>query len=318
MDHDQFEVASFVSKFLGRDHSQVRPGLRLHEAIEMGLISRYSVTPLTACGRIVKEYWEVDETKRAFGDYAGIVLREIWRDIAQGKSPQLAAEIVKILVGRKRIVVFLPPVGDEADQFVVELQRRAEGAFGAGTCFVDFRSRNQEAPPSARFDEFRGHDTKKGPAILVTVDRFGEGVSVPDIDALVMLRATLSPRVAVQALGRGLRLHAGKKDCLVVDGVGFKEIVDQWDGPGVELDRTIQKAGALEAYRVFLKDDRPPGFASIDAYSRQVETFLNELRKWDYTWGQLHSEAQKYVAGMGDSQKTAIHHFIRMAEERAR
>lgn len=56
--------------------------------------------------------------------------------------------------------------------------------------------------------------------VLFTVDLFNEGVDVPAIDTVLMLRPTESPIVFLQQLGRGLRRHPGKDRLDVVDLVG--------------------------------------------------------------------------------------------------
>ncbi|MBA6418279.1 DUF3427 domain-containing protein [Pseudomonas neustonica] len=55
---------------------------------------------------------------------------------------------------------------------------------------------------------------------IVTVDIFNEGVDLPFVDTLLLLRPTQSATVFQQQLGRGLRLHDRKKSCLVLDFVG--------------------------------------------------------------------------------------------------
>ncbi|MEN8715868.1 MAG: DUF3427 domain-containing protein [Verrucomicrobiales bacterium] len=52
---------------------------------------------------------------------------------------------------------------------------------------------------------------------ILTVDIFNEGVDVPEINQIVMLRQTQSPVVFVQQLGRGLRLAEGKEYVVVID-----------------------------------------------------------------------------------------------------
>ena len=52
------------------------------------------------------------------------------------------------------------------------------------------------------------------------MDLFNEGVDVPSVDTLLMLRPTDSPTLFLQQLGRGLRRHDGKTHCLVLDFVG--------------------------------------------------------------------------------------------------
>lgn len=56
--------------------------------------------------------------------------------------------------------------------------------------------------------------------ILCTCDLYNEGVDIPDVNTLLLLRPTQSPVVFAQQLGRGLRLAEGKECCLVLDFVG--------------------------------------------------------------------------------------------------
>ncbi len=56
--------------------------------------------------------------------------------------------------------------------------------------------------------------------VVFSVDLFNEGVDVPAVDTLLMLRPTDSPTLFLQQLGRGLRRHTGKSVCTVLDFVG--------------------------------------------------------------------------------------------------
>jgi superfamily II DNA or RNA helicase len=56
--------------------------------------------------------------------------------------------------------------------------------------------------------------------IVFSVDLFNEGVDVPAVDALLMLRPTDSPVLFLQQLGRGLRKSPDKTVCTVLDFVG--------------------------------------------------------------------------------------------------
>jgi superfamily II DNA or RNA helicase/HKD family nuclease len=56
--------------------------------------------------------------------------------------------------------------------------------------------------------------------VVFSVDLFNEGVDVPAVDALLMLRPTDSPVLFLQQLGRGLRKSPGKTVCTVLDFVG--------------------------------------------------------------------------------------------------
>lgn len=55
---------------------------------------------------------------------------------------------------------------------------------------------------------------------IITVDIFNEGVDIPSINQVVMLRQTQSSIIFVQQLGRGLRKHDDKDYLTVIDFIG--------------------------------------------------------------------------------------------------
>ncbi len=55
---------------------------------------------------------------------------------------------------------------------------------------------------------------------IFTVDIFNEGVDIPSINMVLMLRPTNSPIVFIQQLGRGLRKHEEKEFLTVLDFIG--------------------------------------------------------------------------------------------------
>jgi superfamily II DNA or RNA helicase/HKD family nuclease len=85
---------------------------------------------------------------------------------------------------------------------------------------------------------------------VFSVDLFNEGVDVPTVDTLLLLRPTDSPTLFLQQLGRGLRLSHGKAVCTVLDFVGLHRTEFRFDrrfrallgGSRSDLDRQI-KAG---------------------------------------------------------------------------
>jgi superfamily II DNA or RNA helicase/HKD family nuclease len=56
--------------------------------------------------------------------------------------------------------------------------------------------------------------------VLFSIDLFNEGVDLPAVDTLLLLRPTDSPTLFLQQLGRGLRRSRGKTVCTVLDFVG--------------------------------------------------------------------------------------------------
>lgn len=55
---------------------------------------------------------------------------------------------------------------------------------------------------------------------IFTVDIFNEGVDIPEINQVIMLRPTESPVIFIQQLGRGLRKIAGKEYVIILDFIG--------------------------------------------------------------------------------------------------
>lgn len=65
--------------------------------------------------------------------------------------------------------------------------------------------------------------------VVFSVDLFNEGVDVPSVDTLLMLRPTESPTLFLQQLGRGLRRHHDKTVCTVLDFVGHHRTEFRFD-----------------------------------------------------------------------------------------
>ena len=65
--------------------------------------------------------------------------------------------------------------------------------------------------------------------IVFAVDLFNEGVDIPSVDVLLLLRPTESATVFLQQLGRGLRHSPGKDVCTVLDFVGHQATEFRFD-----------------------------------------------------------------------------------------
>lgn len=87
---------------------------------------------------------------------------------------------------------------------------------------------------------------------LCAVDLFNEGVDLPLVDRVVMLRPTESSVIFLQQLGRGLRRADGKQALTVIDFVGNHRVF-------LNRLRTLLSLGpAPETLHAFLAEDRPP------------------------------------------------------------
>lgn len=140
---------------------------------------------------------------------------------------------------------------------------------------------------------------------LVTVDLYNEGVDLPMVDTLLLLRPTQSPVLFQQQMGRGLRLAPGKESCLVLDFVGQHRVGFRFDRLLTSLtglSRRALVAGVEEGF-----GSLPPG-CHIHLQRQTREQVLQGLR--DLTmqnWRRLQTELRTYAALKGRAS-------IRLAE----
>ena len=80
------------------------------------------------------------------------------------------------------------------------------------------RSKSSLTPPSPRADSLTRLQAGELD-VLFAVDMFNEGVDLPNVDTVLMLRPTESLILWLQQLGRGLRWRRGKR-LKVVDYIG--------------------------------------------------------------------------------------------------
>lgn len=124
---------------------------------------------------------------------------------------------------------------------------------------------------------------------ILTVDIFNEGVNIPEINQVVLLRPTQSPIVFVQQLGRGLRKSQDKEYVVILDFIGNYK--NNFMIPiALSGDRSYNKDNirryVLEGERIipgsstihFDEISKKQIFASIDKLSG-IKTFIKESYK---------------------------------------
>ncbi|MFN5416621.1 MAG: DEAD/DEAH box helicase [Flavobacteriia bacterium] len=89
---------------------------------------------------------------------------------------------------------------------------------GLKTLFLS--SKSSEAERSRAIDLLETDDLEIKLDYIFTVDIFNEGIDIPRVNQIVMLRPTQSAIVFVQQLGRGLRKTEGKSYVTVIDFIG--------------------------------------------------------------------------------------------------
>ncbi|KAH7017534.1 P-loop containing nucleoside triphosphate hydrolase protein [Ilyonectria destructans] len=94
--------------------------------------------------------------------------------------------------------------------------------------------------------------------VLVNCGVFTEGTDIPNIDCIVLGRPTRSRNLLVQMIGRGMRLHPGKKDCYVIDLVSSLDtgIVTTPTLFGLDPNVLVENASVKEMRKIKAAEDR--------------------------------------------------------------
>jgi hypothetical protein len=132
--------------------------------------------------------------------------------------------------------------------------------------------------------------------VIFAVDMFNEGVDLPNVDTVMMLRPTESPIVWLQQFGRGLRRTEGKDHLAVIDYIGNHRIFLVKPrtlfelGPGdAEIERTLNQ---LRAGNVEL----PPGCeVTYDLQTVEIMKGLLRLAKPDDALRLYYTDFQERV-----------------------
>ncbi len=175
--------------------------------------------------------------------------------------------------------------------------------------------------------------------VLCTCDLYNEGVDLPFVDTLLLLRPTSSATIFVQQIGRGLRLAEGKSSCLVLDFIGQHRSEFRFDallpaltgaprarlrkdveegfpylpsGCVLQLDavarqsvlaslRASLKGRLVEDLRELSKERAPTLGEFLDATGRE----LDDIYRADGSWTALQAEAELRPANDGDEAQLA-------------
>lgn len=171
--------------------------------------------------------------------------------------------------------------------------------------------------------------------VLFTVDLFNEGVDIPAIDVVLMLRPTESATIFLQQLGRGLRRTAGKDVLTVLDFVGHQRKEFRFDlryramlgrtrreleadieggfpylpaGCQLDLDpvaseivlRNIREALPIR-WRERVSELRSLGDVPLSSFLHETGLELDDIYRGNRTWTEL-----RRAAGVGEDVGTAV------------
>ncbi len=162
---------------------------------------------------------------------------------------------------------------------------------------------------------------------VFSVDVLGEGVDVPSVDTVLLLRPTESAAVLTQQIGRGLRQHKDKTTLTVIDLIGQQHrrfrfdsklralldprngrLADQADegfpylpaGCEIKLDvqsreivlKSLREAAGSGMWSVLVEDLRRLGDVNLGTFLRETDRTPSDLyRDRDRSWTRLRRDA---------------------------
>ena len=152
---------------------------------------------------------------------------------------------------------------------------------GVKTAYLDGKTNKKER--AKLLDDCRAGEYQA----IVNVGVLTTGVDIPRIDCVVYLRPTKSAALFVQSGGRGLRVHADKKDCLFLDFAGNfdrfgsleeplmqqarEEFQAQKEKAGIEDDDQDEDQGLVNCSRCKALMPKSAGFCSFCGFVESIE-----------------------------------------------
>lgn len=112
---------------------------------------------------------------------------------------------------------------------------------------------------------------------LCVVNMFNEGIDVPEIDTIILLRPTNSKTIFLQQLGRGLRKTINKNKLSVYDLIAN---IDQKYDITVGIKNLYHNQATLKHKQLFEQGFSLPEGCTINLEARSKEVILNNLQTW--------------------------------------
>lgn len=174
-----------------------------YEAPILPLIAQGFLTKLIARGGTDAAEINTQGVKTIAGDFSSAELEE--RATEEGMVAAAVTEILERTKKRSKALIFCTGVSHAQLVLMELLEHGAKADLIVGD--------TPSEPRAYILQQFR--DGKLD--YMVNVGVFTEGLDVPDIDTIALLRPTQSPGLYVQMVGRGFRVAPGKKECLILD-----------------------------------------------------------------------------------------------------
>ena len=236
LDPTQFDVV-IVDEF---HHAEADTYRRLFEHLEPKVLLGLTATPERADGKEILHWfdervatemrlWEaLDQGLLCPFHYLGVGDGTDLRGVGFQRGRYMASELEGVLTGdhiRARRIL------ESVNEWVLDPSKMRALGFCVGIHHAQFMAEqfNEAGLPSIALDADTNAETRSEAVrrlrrgelrAIFTVDIFNEGVDIPEVDTILLLRPTESATVFLQQLGRGLRWAAGKSVLTVLDFIG--------------------------------------------------------------------------------------------------
>lgn len=196
----------------------------------------------TSVLRVVRGEFDTAQTELAFQSVIAAATEEVIEKTA-GNTRRSVLIFCQNVAHAKQVAIIIRQFRQELEGAAQVELRATEGIFGeirddlTASIAADYLEDNGRPVESIRYSlcdamgvgEIYGDtpaedragilaDFKSGKLkYLVNVNVLTTGFDAPNIDCVVLLRATVSPGLYYQMVGRGFRIHEDKTDCLVLD-----------------------------------------------------------------------------------------------------
>ncbi|RHZ65947.1 DEAD/DEAH box helicase [Aspergillus thermomutatus] len=181
---------------------------------------------------------------------------------------------------------------------------------------IDARYITARTQKKRRIEQLRAFRNQEYP-VLLNCGLFTEGTDIPNIDCVLLARPTRSRNLLIQMIGRGLRLHPGKKDCHIIDMVatlntGVRSTPTLF---GLHPDEVLKRAKASDLKARPLKGTATGTSADeTDGSAPRDDSDVNlTFTKYDTIYdliADLKSEKEKHIRSLSQ------HTWVRVGDDR--
>ena len=182
---------------------QIAYEIRLQDAMEEDLLCPFhyfGITDLEVISDVGKTVQEKEENFRYLTSD-----ERVYNIMKQAQFFGYSGERVKGLIFCSRI--------DEAKELSEKMNEK-------GWRTLVLSGSDSESVRTNAIERLAGEESEEALDYILSVDIFSEGVDVPEINQVIMLRQTESPIIFIQQLGRGLRKAEGKEFVVIIDFIG--------------------------------------------------------------------------------------------------